>query len=339
MNKDQNKFENQSFLGKTNKVSTSTNINEPSHNHQIYSKKDDLNPDPSFPLIEIETADSFWNSENGNRSQLSLLNDSEFHQRHSSNIFDSSASAIFDESEIDIENASFVSEISALAFSTNNQSSLQSPYTNQKGLKKKMKNVDNPSFSTGKNEKKKKKTKHKPTLEDVFIFNLPGHFIDYFQSYDDALMPPVLSRRWKKKPLSLRKEVVCAYRAEDSRFLSKNIGDTEQKLREDEEMRRERVVEYSILHGTDKLASIYDDKDEEIEHTQTQPPSSHELDANDKIDQLSLHHLCERNNKIDNHELESMKDSLNTEKKVNILLILSLAIRFMFYIGHLLNIC
>ena len=137
MNKDQNKFENQSFLGKTNKVSTSTNINEPSHNHQIYSKKDDLNPDPSFPLIEIETADSFWNSENGNRSQLSLLNDSEFHQRHSSNIFDSSASAIFDESEIDIENASFVSEISALAFSTNNQSSLQSPYTNQKGLKKK----------------------------------------------------------------------------------------------------------------------------------------------------------------------------------------------------------
>lgn len=323
---------------KPSKANASTNINEPSPDHADYSKENEINEKIPFPLIEIETADSLWNSTTGDRSHGSV-NDFEVHQRNSSNIFDSSTSAIFDESEIDIENTSFVSEISALAFSSSNISSYQNPISYQKDIKKRNHNLNRDSERHG---RRKKKSKNRFSSEDDFIFNSPDHFFDYLRNYEDKLMPIVLSKRWNKKPLKLRKEIACAYRAEDARATSLGYENFEQKLREEEAMRRERIADFDNAHIIDNSPPIYDDQDKELEIDQNQlqiaSPQKLILIDSQKRD-ADLQKSQELEIRTNDYDLESIDDSTCIDKKVNPLLILSLAIRFLFYIGYILDIC
>lgn len=320
---------------KSNKANASTNVNEPTPDHANYSKENEIDEKNSFPQIEIETTDSFWNSGNGNNSQGSLC-DLGDHQRNSSNIFDS---AIFDESEIDIENASFVSEISSLAFSSSNVSSLQSPTRRNRYSEK----------DSSKHGKRKKKNKNRFMQDDDFSINSVDKFYDYFRSYEEPFMPVVLSKRWNEKPLKLRKEVVCAYRAEDARIMNIDNENIQQKLRE-EEVRREKIADYDISIASSQnilersvptIDSNNNDNDIELEFNQNQSQLSSIHDSNDNSTQIAIdsQNSDERGIKANKHEIESIENSLSMNKKVNPILIFSLAIRFFFYIGYLLNLC
>ena len=279
-----------------------------------YTQNNNPNSQLSFPLIEVETADSFWNSGIGNNAKGSILYDFEIHPRQSSSIFDSSISGIFEESDIDIETSSFVSEISNLGYSISNIST--SPN----------------SGNAKKNRKRKRKGKGKSSEED-FPFTSPDHFFDYFQSYQEPSMSPVLVRRWNKKSLPLRKEVICAYRAEDARLNPFCVDKTEQRLREEEEMRREKVSEFGVAHEIDATNPIYDDQDKEFGLDQNQnllPQNANINDQNNNNTEIAEKEVI---------EIQSIDEPIFNHKKVSNVLILSLIVRFLFYIGHILGLC
>lgn len=321
----------------SDKTSVSTNVNEPSPDYGNYAKENEINEKLSFPEIEIETADSFLNSGNGNQSQGSFF-DLEAHQRNLSNLFDSSASAIFDESEIDMENSSFVSEISSLAFSTSNISSLHSPTSIHRGQKRRNKNYDKESARYG---RRKKKNKNRLFSEDDFLFNSPDNFLDYFQIYEDPSMPAVMSKRWNKKQLGLRKEIVCAYRAEDSRINDIGNENTQQKLREEEEMRREKIADYDISsqNNLPNSSLIYDDQDKELEIDEKQLQFSNPNKLNTDIASKEIDIPNDEERETSEFEIDSIEEPTLTENNISPILILSLAIRFFFYVGYIFNLC
>lgn len=283
-----------------------------------------------FPQIEVETSDLYPSFKFDISDEISTNHEHET-VTHADPIFNLTNSTMLSEfnrknrdqnlkTEIDIDNvsiaSSFMSEISALAFSSNTSTCFS---TSSSSLEKK---------GLSKHSHRNKKTRNKQKFESF----------DYRKNFEDPTMPTLFENVWHRKPIWMRNAIICGYKAETYRDIY-NL-DVQMLLKEDDAMRRNRMMNfYSTYHEEEEEKMEVNQSIIELNSllssTLNQPARAVFEDDVDLLDPDFQNDIDEENT-----ELNKIEENKSIEiYHANPILILTLAFRFILFLAYNLGLC